>query len=173
MKDWLVSLFLNVGKNTLLILLLALFAQLKFNTLAKKVLRQLKTRVPSKAYQKRAETITGVIINSTGIIITLVAFMMFLSELGLDITPLITGAGIAGLAFGFGAQTLVKDVISGFFVILENQFNQGDMIEVAGKKGQVERLGLRTTLLKDDAGNRHLIPNSQLGIISILKKKEE
>jgi small conductance mechanosensitive channel len=98
--------------------------------------------------------------------------MMGLRELGLDITPIIAGAGVVGLAVGFGAQSLIKDVIAGFFIILEGQFGVGDVIKTGEIGGQVERLSLRVTVLRDvNTGAVHFIPNSELKVVSNLTKE--
>lgn len=83
-----------------------------------------------------------------------------------NIGPLLAGAGILGLAFSFGAQSLVKDVIAGFFILVENQFGVGDVIEIAGKSGSVERMTLRVTVLRDGEGTMHVIPNSAITTVS-------
>src|SRR5690606_18013887 len=92
----------------------------------------------------------------------IIAGLMMLREVGLDITPILTGAGILGLAVGFGAQTLVKDIISGFFIILENQIRVGDVVEVEGRGGFVEEVNLRTLLMRDLEGSLHVIPNGSI-----------
>jgi len=91
-----------------------------------------------------------------------VAIMMILSEFGMNITPIITGAGIAGLAVGFGAQNLVRDVISGFFLILEDQIRVGDVATINGTGGLVEAIRLRTTVLRDLEGVVHIFPNGEI-----------
>lgn len=83
-----------------------------------------------------------------------------------NIGPLLAGAGILGLAFSFGAQSLVKDVIAGFFILVENQFGVGDVIDIGGKSGSVERMTLRVTVLRDGEGTMHVIPNSQITTVS-------
>jgi moderate conductance mechanosensitive channel len=84
----------------------------------------------------------------------------------INIAPLLASAGIAGLAIGFGAQTLVKDVINGFFILAENQFEIGDTIKAAGVGGVVEEITMRRTLLRDGDGTLHIIPNGAIGIVS-------
>ena len=125
--------------------------------------------VPSEA-ERRAKTI-GNIINSLGLVLVLgVAFMMILSEFGMDITPIITGAGIAGLAVGFGAQNLVRDVISGFFLILEDQLRVGDVAVLNSTSGHVEAINLRTTVLRDLQGVVHIFPNGEIKQVSNMTK---
>ena len=105
--------------------------------------------------------------SSVGIfVITFVAGLEILSLLGINLGPLLASAGIAGLAIGFGAQTLVKDVINGFFILLENQYDIGDNIRVAGVKGTVEAMNMRSTSLRDEDGTIHIIPNSEIKIVS-------
>lgn len=103
------------------------------------------------------------LLNSIGdvVIFTMVVFI-FLSYWGIDILPLLTGAGIAGLAISFGAQTLVKDLISGFFIIVEDQYNVGDVIKIGENEGTVSKITLRLTVIRDKKGNHIYIPNSQV-----------
>jgi len=116
--------------------------------------------------EKRAKTL-GDIINSAGFVLVIgVAVMMVLSELGMNIMPIITGAGIAGLAFGFGAQNLVRDIISGFFLILEDQIRVGDVAMINGTGGFVEAIKLRTTMLRDLEGVVHIFPNGEIKQVS-------
>ena len=103
------------------------------------------------------------LLNSIGdVIIFSMVLFIFLSYWGIDIIPLLTGAGIAGLAISFGAQTLVKDIISGFFIIVEDQYNVGDTIKVGDSEGTVKKITLRLTVLQDKKGNYIYIPNSQI-----------
>jgi small-conductance mechanosensitive channel len=94
--------------------------------------------------------------------VTSMAALMVLRELDVDITPVLTGAGILGLAVGFGAQTLVRDIISGFFLILEDQVRVGDVAVVNGQGGLVEELNLRTIVLRDESGTVHVFPNGEV-----------
>jgi small conductance mechanosensitive channel len=91
---------------------------------------------------------------------------MVLGQFGLDITPVLTGAGIAGLAVGFGAQTLVRDIISGFFLILENQVRVGDAAGINGTDGIVEAINLRTIVLRDIEGTVHVFPNGAINTLA-------
>lgn len=122
--------------------------------------------------EKRALTLAGIVKTVGTTVIAIIATMMGLQELGLDITPVIAGAGVVGLAVGFGAQSLIKDVIAGFFIILEGQFAVGDVIKTGEISGRVERLNLRVTILRDfSSGAVHFIPNSELKIVSNLTKE--
>ena len=115
---------------------------------------------------QQISTIVGVV-RSVGIfVIVLVALMQVLQAVGINVAPLLASAGIAGLAIGFGAQTLVKDVINGFFILAENQFEIGDQIRVAGVQGTVEEITMRRTILRDTDGTVHTVPNGSMQIVS-------
>ena len=108
---------------------------------------------------KRARTLGTVLSNITTVVVLLIAVLMILHELNVDISPALTGAGIVGVALGFGAQSLVRDIIGGFFLILENQIRVGDSAAINGIGGMVEAINLRTTVLRDEEGTVHVIPN--------------
>ena len=108
---------------------------------------------------KRARTLGTVLTNITTTLVVGIATLMVLREFRVDISPVLTGAGIVGVALGFGAQTLVRDLIGGFFLILENQIRVGDSVSINGIGGLVEAINLRTTLLRDEEGAVHVIPN--------------
>jgi small conductance mechanosensitive channel len=116
--------------------------------------------------QKRVRTMGSVLRKLTAVVIAGVAGMIVLREVGVDITPIITGAGIVGLAVGFGAQNLVRDVISGFFLILEDQVRVGDVAVVNGTGGVVEEINLRTIVLRDLEGTVHIFPNGKIDTLS-------
>jgi small conductance mechanosensitive channel len=111
---------------------------------------------------KRARTLGAVVSKVTTVLVTGMALLMVLREFHLDIAPVLTGAGIAGLAVGFGAQTLVRDIISGFFLILEDQVRVGDVAAINGTGGLVEELNLRTIVLRDFEGTVHVFPNGSI-----------
>jgi small-conductance mechanosensitive channel len=111
---------------------------------------------------KRARTLGSVIQNATTVLVIGSAVLMVLQSIGVDITPVLTGAGIVGLAIGFGAQTLVRDIISGFFLILENQLRVGDAAAINGTAGVVESINLRTIILRDLEGTVHVFPNGAI-----------
>lgn len=115
---------------------------------------------------KRADTLSHVIRDVARIMILTIGGMMILSEVGVDLKPLLAAAGLGGLAIGFGGQSLVKDVISGFFILLEDSIRVGDVVEIAGVGGVVEEVRLRTITLRDLAGNVHVVPN---GVVDKVK----
>jgi len=119
---------------------------------------------------KRARTLGDLLRNVATMAIIAIATLMVLRELSVDIMPILTGAGIVGLAIGFGAQTLVKDVISGFFLILENQVRVGDVAEINGTGGLVEAINLRTIVLRDMRGAVHVFPCGGVTTLANLTK---
>jgi moderate conductance mechanosensitive channel len=123
-------------------------------------------KLPSRFSAQKIRTLAGVITSVGVLVILFVATLEILSLLGLNLGPLLASAGIAGLAIGFGAQTLVHDFINGFFILLEDQYDLGDVVRIAGVKGTVEDMSLRRTVLRDDDGTLHTVPNSQITIVS-------
>ena len=121
--------------------------------------------------EKRLDTLLGIVRSIIKIIAWAMIAMLFLRKLGLDIAPIIAGAGIVGLAIGFGAQELVRDFISGFFMLLENQIREGDVAIVNGTGGLVEHVGLRTIVLRDLSGVVHVFQNGKINSLSNMTKK--
>jgi small conductance mechanosensitive channel len=116
--------------------------------------------------EKRAQTISRILRQASSVLVWSVTLMLVLGEVGVDLKPILAGAGILGLAVGFGAQTLVKDVITGFFILLENQIRVGDTVTAGGCTGVVEAVNLRTTVLRDQDGTTHIIPNSAITVVN-------
>ena len=115
---------------------------------------------------KRAQTLSRTLQRTLTTVVSAVAALMVLRELNVDITPVLTSAGIVGLAIGFGAQTLVRDIISGFFLIFEDQVRVGDVAMINGQGGLVEAVNLRTIVLRDEEGTVHVIPNGEVKTLS-------
>jgi small-conductance mechanosensitive channel len=115
--------------------------------------------------ERRGRTISQ-LLRSVGRVVILVIALLLTFNLFIDIGPILAGAGILGLAVSFGAQSLVKDVISGFFILFENQFAIGDVVEAAGKSGVVEKMTLRVVVLRDVEGAMHVIPNGEIKVVS-------
>lgn len=111
---------------------------------------------------KRLDTLERVFRYVATVVITLIGGMLVLSEVGISIAPILATAGVLGIAIGFGAQSLVKDYFNGFFLLLEDQVRQGDVVEVAGKSGLVEEMTLRYIRLRDYEGSVHYIPNGTI-----------
>jgi moderate conductance mechanosensitive channel len=124
------------------------------------------------AEKMREDTLIRVFVTTFHISLIAMASLMIISEIGLNIGPLLAGAGIAGVAIGFGGQYLIKDIISGFFIIFENQYRVGDVVCIDGKCGAVEDINLRLTVLRDMDGTVHHIPNGEIRIASNLSKNK-
>ena len=121
----------------------------------------------------RIDTLRGVLASALRVMIVVATFVAVLSELGVNVTALLAGVSILGLAISFGAQSLVKDVITGFFILLEDQYGVGDVVRVngpGGLAGGVEAVSLRTTVLRDLEGTAHVIPNGEIKTVSVLSK---
>lgn len=121
-------------------------------------------------HAKRTKTLSDMLQNVARLAIIAIAGLTILQELRVNIMPILTGAGILGLAVGFGAQTLVKDIISGFFLILENQIRVGDVAQINGTGGLVEAINLRTIVLRDQSGAVHIFPCGSVTTMTNLSK---
>jgi small conductance mechanosensitive channel len=154
-----------------------LIALVVLSQMSKWIVKWLEKFIPEKdtlqaiEARKRAHTLGNILRHAVLIVIFFIALLMILGELGIQVGPLLATAGVGALAIGFGAQGLVKDVISGFFIILENQYRIGDAIEVAGVSGLVESVNLRRTVLRDLEGKVHTVPNGEIKIVSNLSKE--
>lgn len=154
------------------VILLIVFIVLK---VAKSALERLENRLvkrgqvagdPPTEVQKRAETLIKLLRQAMFIAIWVLALLVLLRELGFEIGPILAGAGIMGLAIGFGAQNLVRDIISGFFIIMEDQARVGDVVIINGTGGLVEKMNLRTIILRDLSGTVHIFPNGTITTLS-------
>ncbi|MCL2816955.1 MAG: mechanosensitive ion channel family protein [Clostridiales bacterium] len=115
-------------------------------------------------------TLAALLRSTVGYVIGFIAIMMVLQAAGVNVAPILASAGIIGLAVGFGAQSLIKDIISGFFILFENVYSVGDYIQVGSLSGFCEELGLRTTRLRDWGGELHVIPNGQIAQLTNLSR---
>lgn len=137
----------------------------------KRGLRRPRATETEAEFEKRVETLVSVFQHTASIAILGVAILTALPKLGLNITPLLTGLGITGLALGLGAQTLVRDVINGIFILLEDQYGKGDIISVGNIMGRVEEVNLRRTVVRDiNSGTVYSIPNSAISVIGNLTR---
>lgn len=149
-----------------LILMLTLVAQHLINKLAPRFREALASRQESAAGAQRVRTLSRVLRYTLTVVLTVVSALLILGEFGISVAPLLGAAGVAGIAVGFGAQSLVKDYFTGFFLLLENQIRIGDVIDAGGKVGAVEELTLRYLRLRDYGGNVHYIPNGQITVVT-------
>ncbi len=138
--------------------------------LSRRVIRHLRERLSGQVdgmeNVKRIETLSQVIRYGATVVIFVFAGMLVLGELGVSIAPVLATAGVAGIAIGFGAQSLVKDYFTGFFLLLENQLRKGDVVEVGGKAGLVEEVTLRYVRLRDYEGRVHYVPHGQITTVT-------
>ncbi|MFB3918138.1 MAG: mechanosensitive ion channel family protein [Terriglobales bacterium] len=163
--------FLRKDAPKILIVLLVAFILVRLMKAATSRLTVFsRTQLPTGMRTQQLRTLASVI-NGVGLfVIIFLALMQILPVLGINMGPLLASAGIAGLAIGFGAQTLVKDVLNGFFILLENQYDVGDVVRLGGVTGTVEMLTLRRTVLRDADGALHTVPNSEIKIVSNLTR---
>lgn len=126
--------------------------------------------LPPVELERRVNTIARLIVRVGGAVIVVIGVLMALGEFGVDIGPAIAGLGVVGIAVGFGAQTLVRDWLAGIFIVLENQFSEGDVVRIAGVDGVVESFSLRRTTLRDLDGTVHTVPNGAIVVASNLTR---
>lgn len=159
------ELWLTVGTGILRIIIILLLAVIIVR-ITKKVVNRLfvnRGKGPIRITERRENTLKKLIKSVVAYVVYFIAFIMILDNvLGFEIGPLLAGAGVAGLAIGFGAQNLVRDIISGFFIIFEDQFSVGDYVAIAGIEGTVEEIGLRTTQVLSWTGEMNVLPNGEV-----------
>ena len=164
--------FLRHQAPKILAVLIIAFLLSRLLKLVSRHLTELSNRqdLPSSVRSQQLRTLSGVIYSIGVLVILFIAGMQILALLGINMGPLLASAGIAGLAIGFGAQTLVKDFINGFFILAENQYDIGDTIRIAGVNGVVENVTLRRTVLRDTDGTVHTVPSSEIKVVSNLTR---
>ena len=169
-NDWME--FLRHGAPKLLTILIIAFILLRIvAAISKRMVAFSRRESTGHAVRvQQLRTLASVLKSVGTFIIIFIAVMQALPIFNIDVKPLLASAGVAGLAIGFGAQTLVKDVLTGFFILFENQFDIGDTVKVAGVQGVVEDMKLRSTVLRDANGTVHMVPNSQISIVSNLTR---
>jgi len=159
-SDWL---FARIGRIAIIVGAIALVLEF-VQTLGESVIAYVKNEDRSSLTEneRRASTLVQIVNTSARVVLFCIGGIMILRELGMDITPLLTGAGIVGVAIGFGSQSLVKDFFAGFFILVENQFRVGDVVEIGGRAGAVEKINLKTTVLRANDGSVFIIPNGEI-----------
>lgn len=162
---------INSSVRILLIIVIAWIAMRLVKTLLNSLEKRLihKSRIegePLSETSKRVETLIKLIHQAVALVLWIVLLLVILKEIGVDIAPILAGAGILGLAVGFGAQNLVRDFISGFFFILENQVRVGDVVLINGTGGLVDAVNFRTIVLRDLSGTVHVFPNGTINTLS-------
>ena len=169
----------QVGLRLVIILVAALIGFLALRTAVEISMRHLLERrgeeanagaMPRAELERRVRTIGSLVVRVAAAAITIIAVLMALDLFGIDIGPAVAGLGVAGIAVGFGAQTLIRDLLAGIFVVLENQYSAGDVVRIAGVEGVVEDFSLRRTTLRDLDGTVHTVPNGQIIVASNLTR---
>jgi small conductance mechanosensitive channel len=161
----------TTGLRILLIIIITLIAIKGIQVFSVRLTEIFTRQKVDEESKKRASTLSSVIRHLLTVVVLIVAVMTVLGQLGIAIGPVLAAAGIVGLAVGFGAQSLIKDVINGFFILLEDQIRVGDVVQVAGKGGLVEKVNLKMTILRDLAGNVHFIPNGNIDVVTNMTKE--
>ncbi|HMA63299.1 MAG TPA: mechanosensitive ion channel family protein, partial [bacterium] len=159
--------YLQSALQIVLVFVVVFLVTRLINLITKKLTSRIKKQKPGDGeFAKRIDTLRSVFKYVFQIIVFVIAAIIILGELGIEIGPILAAAGVVGVAVGFGAQSLVKDVISGTFILVQDQIRVGDWVEVAGKEGQVESVNLKMTRLRDISGNVHFIPNGEITVVT-------
>jgi small-conductance mechanosensitive channel len=173
MLDWLVT----TGLSIVVVAAVALMAVRVYRLAVRRLEEKISSGVAERSDQEdpgevkqRIHTLGSLLAKAGVTTIWVIAGMIVLKEIGIDIGPLLAGAGVIGLAIGFGSQNLVRDIVSGFFIILENQVGVGDVAAINGTGGLVESIGLRTIILRDSSGTVHVFPNGTITTLSNMTK---
>jgi small-conductance mechanosensitive channel len=165
---------LELTKTMLRILLIFLVAGILMklsNKLIIKLKMHLREKVSGNAEEmKRIDTVSRVFLYIATVVIGIIAIVETLHQLGISIAPILAAAGVVGVAVGFGAQSLIKDYFNGFFILLENQIRQGDVVDAGGKAGLVEEVTLRHIKMRDYSGNVHYVPNGTITSVTNMSR---
>lgn len=167
----LISWFFAHGIKIFIILIAAYFINRLGGKIIGRMIRKGAKDTTKEATEKRQNTLIGVFTGTLKIVIWLVAIMMILPELGINVGPILAGAGILGVALGFGAQYMIRDFLAGLFILVENQYRKGDVVCLDGTCGLVEEITLRKTILRDLDGIVHHVPNGEIKKASNLSKQ--
>lgn len=161
------ELLLNAGVYLLkavVIVVLGLIA----SAVIKRLIRRLAVSWREHGYERKADTLTTVLLSLSQYVVGFITVCAVLGVFNIPVASIIAVAGVGSVAIGFGAQSLVKDFITGFFILLEDQFGVGDLVTLAGKTGTVEAIGMRTTRIRGFDGELHILPNSQILFVTNL-----
>jgi small conductance mechanosensitive channel len=172
-SGWLETIWTTTARVALIIIVVVVVVQILKRLLRPAITATVVASMPGEPrseVDKRTDTLFSVIYGAITVVGVTVALLTILPQFGVNVTALIAGAGVAGLAISIGSQNLVKDIIGGLFIVLENQYGEGDVIKVAGVSGQVENVNLRRTLLRDLDGAVHTVPNGQITVASNLTR---
>lgn len=169
--DWLISNGPSILLTVVIFIISYQLVRLILRRMQKIITKRVENNETSAESEKRARTLMNILRGSLKVVLWVVFIIILLKEIGLDIGPLLAGAGILGLAVGFGAQELVRDVISGFFMLFEDQIRNGDVAIINGTAGAVEKIELRTVTLRDLQGVVHIFQNGKINSLSNMTKE--
>lgn len=162
----------NYAWPTLLIIvvayLLSYFGGLLIAPLIRRTVGRIHSDATEEDVKKRQDTLISLLHTLVKVVVWMVAIFTILRQFSIDLAPLLAGASVLGVALGFGAQSLIKDFLSGMFIIMENQYRVGDVVDLEGSAGTVEQITVRTTIVRDVDGNVHFIPNGN--IMTVINK---
>ena len=158
---FIINIVKNYGANVFWIFVLFFGARMILKRMVSRMIKlvQDEDKENQSGAEKRAKTLGSIIVTSGNVVIYIVILLMALMLFGVDITPILAGVGILGLAIGFGAQSIVKDFVSGLFVLIENQYGLGDKVKIGDFEGRVKKITMRSTMLQDDEGKTFYISN--------------
>lgn len=162
---------LSTGVRILIILILALIMIRISRVVSRRVMSLFFEKKKDEEAEKRANTLSNVISKVLSIVIWIFALITVLGELNIEIGPILAAAGIVGLAVGFAGQSMVKDYLNGFYILLWDQIRVGDVVQIAGQGGFVEDINLKMTTIRDLAGNVHFIPNGIIDMVTNMTKE--
>lgn len=168
--SWLISHGVQILFILIALILIKSFSSFFVEKLVRRTVPPGHSPLSAEAEKKRENTLIHVINRTVSVLVWIIGALMILSEAGLDVAPLLAAAGVAGIAFGFGGQYLIKDIITGLFILYENQYRVGDVVCVGDICGSVEDINLRLTVLRDLDGTVHHIPNGEIKTASNLTK---
>ncbi len=172
---FIINIIKTYGISVIWILVLFFGARIVLKRIVKRMIGLVKDEDKEKKsdLEKRAQTLGGIIVTTGNIIIYIVVLLMVLRLFGVDITPILAGVGIIGLAVGFGAQSLVKDFVSGLFILIENQYSIGDKVKIGSFEGRVKKITMRSTILQDDEGKTFHISNGLIkDVVNFSQRKQ-
>ena len=160
-QEFIINIIKTYGASVFWIAVLFFGGRIVLKKLVKKIIKLVENedKGDSPDLKKRSQTLGSIIITTGNIIIYVVVFLMVLKLFGVDITPILAGVGIIGLAVGFGAQSIVKDFVSGLFILIENQYCIGDKVKIGTFEGRVQKITMRSTVLQDGEGKTFYISN--------------
>ncbi len=162
---------ISSGLKILFILIVTIIMFRLGGAFSKKIFKVVQRKQDDSEFLKRQDTLSSIVHYVINTLIFIISGLIILGELGIEIGPILAAAGVLGLAVGFGAQSLVKDVLSGFFIFLEDQIRVGDVVILSDKAGLVEKINLRLTILRDLEGRVHYVPNGQISVVTNLTKE--